>query len=137
MARALRTLQSGEMRHVGNLEQIVDGELDTLGGPSARYQVFATNVRFAIDDWKPYEQLAASQVIGQLSTRLRIRWRPGMEGVAPNTMRMMHVVNPGQSPPIIEYYDIVGAVRDATMRVDLTLTCIRRDAPGFLTGVTP
>lgn len=136
MARALRTLQSGEMRHVGNIEQLVDA-VDALGGPTAQYALFAANVRFAIDDWKPYEVWAANQVMGQLSTRLRIRWRPGMEGVAPNTMRIAHTVNPGQSPPIVEYYDIIGAVRDATMRVDLTLTCMRRDAPGFRTGATP
>lgn len=137
VAAKLRTFASGEMRHVCNLEQLIAGDLDAVGTPQSRYVVVATNVRFTIDDWKPYEAFNAAIIEKQLSTRIRIRYRPGMEGIAPGQMRLAHTTNPGYSPPVVDYYDIVGAVRDTTLRVDLTLTCIRRDADGFRQGVTP
>ena len=136
MPSKIKPLQSGDLRHVGNLEQIQVGT-DGTGAPLTTYVLFAQNVQFSIDDWRPTESFLANAVEGQLSTRLTIRYRPGMEGVAPNTMRMVHQTNPGTSPPIFDYYDILGAVRDSTMRVQLTLTCARRDAAGYRTGTTP
>jgi hypothetical protein len=136
MAAKIKALDSGDLRHVGNLEQRITGTDDT-GAPSVSYDIFAAGVRFAIDDWKPTEAFQAQAVSGQLSTRLVIRYRPGMEGVAPNQMRMAHITNPGASPVIVDYYEILGAVRDYTMRTQLILTCTRRDAAGFRTGATP
>jgi hypothetical protein len=136
MVTKVKPLQSGQMRHLGNLEKRVAGQ-DATGAPSVAYELVAAGVQFAVDDWKPTENYAAAAVQGNLSTRLIIRWRPGMEGNAPNTMRMVHLTNPGHSPAIFEYYDILGAVRDPDMRVQLTLTCVRRDGDGFRTGATP
>lgn len=133
MVAKIKPLDSGDLRHVGNLEVRIPGT-DTTGAPSVAYALFAVGVRFAIDDWKPTEAFQAQAVSGQLSTRLVIRYRPGMEGTAPNQMRMVHVTNPGASPAVIDYYDILGAVRDYTMRTQLILTCTRRDAAGFRTG---
>jgi hypothetical protein len=142
MALKIASLASGQLRHVGTLEQLKradDGSplVDAAGSPLVQYETFAEGVRFAIDDWKPTEQFLAQAVTGQLSTRIVIRYRPGMEGAAPNTMRLVHLTNPGASPGTFDYYDIVGAVRDPTMRTQLTLTCTRRDAPGYRTGQTP
>lgn len=142
MALKIATLAAGQLRHIGNIEQLKradDGSplLDAAGSPLVQYEMFAQGVHFAVDDWKPSEDFLAQAVTGQLSTRLVIRYRPGMEGVAPNTMRLVHLTNPGVSPGIFDYYDIVGAVRDPTLRVQLTLTCTRRDAAGYRTGVTP
>lgn len=135
MVAKIKPLDSGDLRHVGNLEVRVPGT-DVTGAPSVSYVAFAVGVRFAIDDWKPTEAVQAQAVSGQLSTRLVIRWRPGLEGNEPNQMRLVHVTNPGESPPVVEYYDILGAVRDYTMRTQLILTCTRRDAAGFRTGAT-
>jgi hypothetical protein len=136
MVAKVKPLASGDLRLFGNLEQRVKGQDDT-GAPSVSYQLIAADVPFAFDDWKPTEAFQAQAVSGQLSTRIVIRYRPGMEGIAPNQMRMVHLTNPGLSPAVYDYYEILGAVRDATTRVQLTLTCVRRDGDGFRTGATP
>jgi hypothetical protein len=140
--REIRPTQSGELRHLCNLEKLKLAEdgtplLDAAGSPLIQYELWAENVFFAIDDWKPIESYNANQVGSLLWTRIRIRFRPGLEGIAPNTMRFVHCLNPGKSPGIFDYYDIQGAIRDITMRVELQLTCARRDVAGYRTGQTP
>jgi hypothetical protein len=139
MVAKYKPVSSQDLRLVGNIEKLdVDTSgnplLDETGSPLGTYSLWAENVRFAIDDWKPYEQYNANQVERQLSTRFRIRWRPGMEGSALGTFRFVVNQTPGQSPPVLEVYDIIGAVRDPTMRIDMNLTCTLRDAPGFRAG---
>lgn len=133
MAAKIKPLQSRDLRHFGNLEQLVTGT-DSTGAPSTSYQVFAQNIQFGIEDWKPTEAFLANAIGGQLSTIITLRYRPGLEGVATNTMRLVHQINPGVSPAIFDYYEIIGARRDPTLRQFMTLTCTRRDAPGFRTG---
>jgi head-tail adaptor len=130
--REIRPTQSGELRHVGNIEQLITA-VDAHGVPTSDYVLWAENVHFAIDDWKPYEQLAAQQLGSQLNTRIRLRYRPG---IVPS-MRLVYLTNPGMPDSVFEYYDIVGVVRDITMRVEMQLTCILRNAPGFRTGTAP
>lgn len=131
--REIRPTQSGEMRHIGNIERLIEGATDSTGVPGARYELWAENVRFAIDDWKSPEAYNAEQVQGTLTTRIRVRYRPGIVA----TMRLVYCTNPGQSPAIFEYYDITGVTRDITLRVETQLNCIKRDAAGFRTGATP
>ena len=131
--REIRPTQSGELRHVGDLEKLDIGT-DTSGTPLTTYSLFAKNVRFAIDDWKPVENVIANAVQSNLFTRIRIRWRPGLEGAAPSIFRLRHVLDGSVSPPLVEFYDITGAVRDITLRVELQLSCVRRDAAGYRTG---
>lgn len=131
--REIRPTQSGELRHVGDLEKLDIGT-DASGTPLTTYSPFAKNVRFAIDDWKPLESMMSAAVQSNLFTRIRIRWRPGIEGTAPSTFRLRHVADGSVSPPIVEFYDIQGAVRDITLRVELQLSCVLRDAAGYRTG---
>jgi len=133
---------SSDFKLVCNLEKLdLDAAgnplLDATGAPAATYSLWAQDVRFGLDDWKPYEQFNANTVERTLSTRLRIRYRPGMAGAAIGTFRLVYLTNPGESPPVLEVYDILGAVRDPRARIDLMLTCTLRDAAGFRTGVTP
>jgi head-tail adaptor len=130
--REIRPTQSGELRHVGNIEKRIEGT-DSTGTPNATYQLWAENVRFAIDDWKSPETFNAQQVEGIHYTRIRIRYRPGIDA----TMRLVYCTNPGQSPPVYEYYDITGVTRDITLRVEIQLNCTKRDAAGFRRGATP
>ncbi len=130
--REIRPTQSGELRHVCNIEQLVN-TVDTHGTPGTSYVLWAEDVHFAIDDWKPYEALQAQQLGNALNTRIRIRYRPG---VVPS-MRLVVRINPGLLPPQLEYYEILGAVRDITMRVEMQLTCVLRTGPGFRTGDAP
>ena len=132
MVRAVQPIQSGELRHVGNIEQRMAG-LDSTGAPNVTFQVWAQDVRFAIDDWKSPEAFQAQQVDGQLTTRILIRYRPGIVA----TMRLVYLTNPGESNPVYEYYDITGVTRESTLRNTIQLNCIKRDAAGFRTGATP
>jgi head-tail adaptor len=131
----VRQLQSGALRQIGNIEKRVTGK-DATGTPSVAYTLFAENVRFEIDDWKPYENVVAQAVERTISTRIRIRYRPEMSGAGPSQFRLVYCTNPGLSGPVFEYYDILGAVRDPLLRVDMVLTCALRDAAGFRTGAT-
>jgi len=130
--REIRPTQSGELRHAGNIEQLVN-TTDAHGVPGTGYVLWAANVRFAIDDWKPYETMQAMAVGNELNTRVRIRYRPGVN----TAMRLVLLENPGIPDSVFEYYDIVGIVRDITMRNELQLTCVRRTTPGFRTGDAP
>jgi len=139
MVAKYRPVASGELRLVGNIEKLDldpagNPAVDETGSPAGTYSLWAENVRFAFDDWKPYEQFNANQVERTLSTRIRIRYRPGMGGSQLGTFRFVYCTNPGQSPPINEVYDILGAVRDPTNRIDMNLTATLRDAPGFRAG---
>ncbi|HEY4970956.1 MAG TPA: head-tail adaptor protein [Steroidobacteraceae bacterium] len=133
--REIRPSQSGEFRHVGNIEKRVAGT-DSTGAPSVTYVLWAQDVRFAIDDWKPYENQLAQAVERAVITRIRIRYRPGMSA-ADGQFRIVYQTNPGSSPAVFEYYDILGAVRDINLRVELQLTCSLRDAAGYRVGATP
>jgi head-tail adaptor len=130
--RQIRPTMSGELRHIGNIEQLVGG-VDGSGTPNTTYVLWAENIPFAIDDWKSPEVYKAQQVEGQQSTRIRIRYRPGVIA----GMRVVYNTNPGQSPSIFEYYEITGVTRDITLRVEIQLNCIKRDAAGFRAGATP
>jgi len=134
--REIHPTQSGELRHIGDLEKL-DVGTDASGTPLTTYTLFAANVRFSIDDWKPIENFLANEVQSNLSTRIRIRWRPGLEGSAPSTFRLRHVLDYSSSPQLVEYYDITGAIRDITLRGEIQLSCILRDAAGFRTGTIP
>lgn len=123
---------SGELRHIGNIEERIGGT-DASGVPTATYQLWAENVRFAIDDWKSPEGMPAQQIGSNQTTRIRIRYRPG---IVP-TMRLVYCTNPGISPPVFEYYDITGVTRDITLRVEIQLNCVLRDADGFRSGAKP
>lgn len=127
--REIRPTQSGELRHVADIEALVQGT-DAVGAPLTSYVTWAKNVFFAIDDWKPYEKWSSAQLDSSLYTRIRIRWRPGVEP----TMRLVHRLNPGAADPQFDYYDIIGVVRDISLRVELQLACMKHNAPGFRVG---
>jgi hypothetical protein len=131
--REVRPIQSGAMRHVGNLERRIEGT-DSTGAPGTAYELFAEDVRFEIDDWKPYENQVAQAVERSIITRIRIRYRPGMSGASSGTFRLVYRTNPGVSPPHVEIYDVLGAIRDINLRVELQLTCSLRDAAGYRVG---
>lgn len=133
MAKTLKPLQAGQLRHVGNLQKLVKG-VDAAGGPTANYCLWRRDIRFSIEDFRATEIFQAQQVGSQLTTYIQIRFRPELLGVEPNVCRLSHRLNPGKTPPCYDYYDIQGARRDVQLRYMLQLSCIRRDSAGFRTG---
>jgi hypothetical protein len=132
----IKRIEAGALRFIGDIERQV-GSVDSMGSPTAKYELFAAGVRFAITDWRANETVQANTVMSQVTTYITVRYRPGLEGEAPGKMRLKHVSDASVSPPVIDYYDILGAVRDPTIRVGLMLACIKRDSSGFRTGVIP
>lgn len=132
----IKRIEAGALRFVGDIERLV-GSLDAMQSPSAQYELFAAGVRFAITDWRANETVQAATIVSQMITYVTIRYRPGVEGQAPGQMRLKHISDASVSPPVIDYYDIQGAVRDPTMRVGLMLSCVKRDSSGFRTGLIP
>lgn len=135
MPRAFKPLESGSLRFVGDLQQQT-GDLDASGSPLGTYRTIAKNIRFGIMDWRGVEQQGANTIVGSVTTYLMLRWRPCLVGLAPDVMRLKHVVGRSGGLPTVDYYDIQGIVRDRTTRVSMQLMCIRRDSSGYRTGDT-
>lgn len=125
----MRRLRSGALRHVGRIERIVP-TLDDSSSPLPVYETIAAEVRFAIEDLTAREFMQVQQIGAQLSTKIRIRWRPGIEA----TMRLARQINPGAAEPAYEYYEIQGITRDERLTRDLVLLCVKRDSDGFRGG---
>ena len=86
-----------------------------------------------MSDWRDTEVSAAQQIMSQVITYIVIRFRPGIL----STMRLKHVTEWTANPPLVDYYDIQGVVRDPTLRWALQLACIKRDAAGYRVGTVP
>lgn len=132
----IKRINSGDLRYVGDIERRIDG-VDAMRSPSTFYEVFAAGVRFAIADWRVTETVQANTTVSQFLTYITIRYRSGIEGAAPGQMRLKHISDASVSPPVIDYYDIQGALRDPQLRIGLLLSCVKRDSAGFRTGTIP
>lgn len=120
---------AGQLRHKVTIEQPIE----------TRTASFAT-----VDDWQPFlsdiwaaiepisggKSYVASQVTSQATTRIRLRYRPGITA----KMRVKYVSNLAGSPTITEYYDIEDPQELLTRRRELWLLCKKRDAQGFRAG---
>lgn len=132
----IKGVTAGEMRFVGDIERRVDG-VDAMQSPLTTYEAFAQGVRFALADYRPSEGMQANTTMAQITSYITIRYIAGIEGSAPGQMRLKHVADETISPPVVDYYDIQGAIRDPSMRVGLLLSCVKRDSSGFRTGAIP
>lgn len=91
-----------------------------------------------LDAWASIEPLsgreyvAAQQVAADVTTRIVIRHRPGVNAAG----RVLHQINPGQPEPAqYDVYDIVSALEDPVInRRWITLLCVRRMAAGWRSG---
>ena len=127
-SRALQPIQSGQLRHIGDIEQRTTGT-DAGGSPLTTYSTFAKDVRMDINDYRGNESFVAQTVESSQTTYITIRYRPGLNA----TMRIKHRAESG----VIDYYDITGIVSDQTRRRGMLLQCVKRDSSGFRTGSIP
>lgn len=124
-------MKVGDLRHRIQIQRPVQVRTDS----GAFEEVFETWIRCwaAIEPLSPREIFAAAQVQSDITTRIRIRYRPGITA----KMRIAWQREAG-SPSIIEYFDIEGPpIELNTQRDEIHLMCRRRDAEGFRTGGTP
>lgn len=77
-------MRSGSLRHRIEIQHLVQGE-DEYGDPVVEWQTFA-NVWAEVLDLKGREFWQAAQVQSEVTTRVRIRYLPGIE----SSMRVVH-----------------------------------------------
>lgn len=83
----------------------------------------------AIEPLLPREFWAAQQVQSEITTRIRIRYRPGLNAKC----RVLHA-RTGGSPTLVDRYDVEGPPIEDRANGQIQLMCVRRDAEGFRIG---
>lgn len=122
-------MEIGKLRHKVTIERAVAGRSER-GGPRDSYVPFLTNIWAEVRQLGPREQMAAQQVQSSITTKIRIRYRAGIDA----TMRVKWQ-HGGGSPSTIEYFDIEGPPIPVDGRTDeIWLMCVKRDAEGYRTG---
>jgi head-tail adaptor len=131
-ARSLQPIQSGQLRHRGNIEQRTAGT-DAGGSPLTVYTTVYENVPMDINDYRGNESFVAQTVESSQTAYITVRYLPAMNA----QMRVRHIADPTTDPPTVDYYDVVGIMYDPTRRRGMLLQCVKRDSSGFRTGQIP
>lgn len=120
---------SGQLRHQVTIEQPIATRTGS-GAQIDSYLPFLENIWAAIEPISSTETYGASQIQSTATTRIRIRYRPGI------TAKMrVKVSRDRSSPDLIDYYDIEGdPIEVTTRRREIWLNCTKRGAAGFRTG---
>lgn len=100
------------------------------GGSITDNYVDWIQVSAAIEPLTPREYFAAQAVNSDITVRIRVRFRPGLDA----RLRVKHVHGSG-SPNVVDLYDVQGPpVEVLSNRTEVWLMCKRRDTSGFRTG---
>lgn len=123
-------MKVGRLRHRLQLQKQVDFE-DSSGEIVRDYEDLADGeVWGSIEPMSGREFVAAQQINSEITTRIVIRWRKGIEA----TTRVTHELD-YDSPPGLEVYDVVAPLEDPIVnRRWITLLCIKRASEGFRSG---
>lgn len=122
-------MEIGELRHKVTIERPVQGR-NERGGPKDDWQPWLVNIWAEVRALGPREQMLAQQVQSSITTKIRIRYRPGID--ATMRVRWQHG---GGSPSTIDFFDIEGPPIPVDGRTnEIWLMCVKRDAEGYRTG---
>lgn len=123
-------MEIGELRHKVTIERPVPGRSER-GGPRDEWVPHLSNIWAEVRQLGPREQMLAQQVQSSITTKIRIRYRPGLDA----TMRVRWQHGEGGSPTTVEFFDIEGPPIPVEGRTDeIWLMCVKRDAEGYRTG---
>lgn len=127
------TLQAGRLRWPVIIER--PSETQLAGGQmSPAFDLvydLDDKVRAEIIPLSGREYVAAREVVAEVTTRITIRYFPGIEP----TMRVKRPVDYTANPMTFEVYDILAVLPDPVSgRRHLTLMCAQRFAEGFRRG---
>jgi SPP1 family predicted phage head-tail adaptor len=123
-------MKAGKLRHKVDIERSVVGR-STRGGPTDQWVPHLVNIWAEVLQLGPREQLLAQQVQSEVTTKIRIRYRAGLDA----TMRVRWEHGEGGSPTTVEFFDIAGPPIPVEGRTnEIWLMCIKRDAEGYRTG---
>jgi SPP1 family predicted phage head-tail adaptor len=124
-------MEIGELRHKVTIERPEAGGRNERGGVR---EVFVPNL---VDIWAevlqlgPRERMLAQQVQSSITSKIRIRYRPGITA----KMRVRWEHGEGGSPTTVEFFDIEGPPIPVQGRTnEIWLMCVKRDAEGYRTG---
>jgi SPP1 family predicted phage head-tail adaptor len=123
-------MRAGLLRHRITLQRPV-GTNDEWGEPSPLWED-VVSVAAAIEPISGREFFSAQQVQADVTTRITIRWRNGIEPA----MRIVHVTaqQAAMSPPESTVYDIEAILPDPTGRRQIVFMCRNRNSEGFRSG---
>jgi SPP1 family predicted phage head-tail adaptor len=123
-------MRAGQLRHRITLQRAVDAQ-DDYGEPSSIWED-VVSIAAAIEPISGREFFSAQQVQADVTTRITIRWRNGIEPV----MRIVHATaqQAAMSPPQSTIYDIEAILPDPTGRRQIVFMCRNRNSEGFRSG---
>lgn len=96
-------------------------EARTARGETVITYVDAFQVFASVEPLSGRELFTAQQTQSEITTRIRIHWRPGITEL----MRVKHVTSFG-SPDVFDLYDIKSAIDLRSRHEELELLCVRR-----------
>jgi SPP1 family predicted phage head-tail adaptor len=99
-------LEAGRLRHRVTIQERIQVQ-DAHGDIVPLWRDWATNVPAEIVPVSAREFVAGQGIQAQVTTKIRIRWRRGLEP----TMRILHLIDSG-SPQVYDYYNIAGILAD-------------------------
>lgn len=117
-------MEAGRLRHRVTLQRRVEAQGAT-GAVTWTWQDEDT-VWAAVEPIQGREFFGAAQVQAEVTTRIRIRYRPNIDA----KMRVKFVTDPG-SPGAVKYYGIEAVIHVRERRRELQLMCRERDAEGW------
>lgn len=122
-------MRAGSLRHRVQVQRALAPRRTTSGAFETDYEPWFT-AWAAIEPLTPREFWAAQQIQSEITTRIRIRYRPGLNA----KLRVLHQRQAG-SPTAIDRYDVDGPpIEVQGERREIYLMCIKRDAEGFRIG---
>lgn len=117
-------MRAGRLKHRVVLQRRAETQ-NAIGEVVWSYEDVAT-VWASVEPLQGREFFGAAQVQSDVTTRIRIRYRAGVN----TKMRAVHVAQDG-SPTLYDFYDIQAVIEPHRARRELQLMCVKRDAEGF------
>lgn len=117
-------MRAGRLRHRVRLQRRVETQQAT--GEITWSWADLAEVWASVEPVAGREYFAAAQVQSEITTRIRIRYRPGLNA----KLRVVFIAEPG-SPGEVKYYDVRSVINYAERDREVHLMCTERGAEGF------
>jgi SPP1 family predicted phage head-tail adaptor len=117
-------VRAGRLRHRITLQRRVETQ-ETTGEVTWDWSDVA-EVWASVEPIAGREYFAAAQVSSEVSTRIRMRYRPDLN----EKLRVVFVSEPG-SPGLVHYYDVLSVINWQERDREVHLMCKQRGAEGF------
>jgi SPP1 family predicted phage head-tail adaptor len=117
-------VRAGRLRHRITLQRRVESQEAT--GEVTWSWADVAEVWASVEPIAGREYFAAAQVSSEVNTRIRLRYRPGLN----EKLRVVFISEPG-SPGLVHYYDVLSVINWQERDREVHLMCRQRGAEGF------